>query len=609
MAGDSAQVIDELIVKLTLQIDEYKKAQRAKDKLVDATEDKEKKADKEREKRDKNKKNSDAGDKRRSDDQRKRLDQTERAIKSLGTTLKTFALTTAAVFGLGAGVGGIVNAITNLAGFETNLRRAAVSTGLSNREMQAWGATAKRLGADANAGAAAIAALAREQKQFNLTGQGPTMQALARMGVNVTPGSKIEDVLAQAQSIYRSANPAQQQQIEAQLSAQGVSDDLIVMIKSETDAREAYQRSLADSVEENKATMKALNDAMTSLQQASLQLANVIAVAATPYIQEFSNWVHNLASDPHKVDAFLSKTADALGTLGDVAVKLSHALKDAWAVVNAIAHPIAGTADSVKGWLNKTTNDFNAENPGGGTPIGLFFRRALHSTLGIGTNPDLNMSGDTSFLGATDDQPWNGSGGAGASPGASGGGGLVSAQDFAQMLVQRGLTPAQAMAATANALREAPGSVPGTIDPSAVNPNGGASGVFQWTGERKATFQRIFGMDPNQADVGIQLDFATGNATEWARMQKAFATGGDAQALGTHFSQIYEAHGIAAEDIRRGALAAQLAQSSGGTMAAGAAGTQINLNGPVTVQANDPQELVGGIQRVALVQNYNTAVR
>lgn len=597
------QVVDELVVKLTLDNKDYVKKDKERQKTVDTTEKSEKRADTERDKRAKKRKKLDNEDKRSDTERQKRLGQTERAVKSLGSTLKAFALTTAAVFGIGAGVSGIVGAITNLAGFETGLRRAAVSTGMSNREMQAWGATAKRLGADADSGAAAIAALAREQKQFNLTGSGPTMQALARLGVNVSPNAKPEDMLEQAQQIYRRSAPAQQQQIEAQLSAQGVSDDLIVMIKSETDAREAYTRSLADSVEENKASMAALNDALTSVKQASLQLANVIATAATPYIQEFSDWVHNLASDPHRVDAWIAKTADALHVLGDGAIELAHAMKDAWTVVNAIAHPIAKSADSIHDWLYKPASQFQKEDPGNPSPTGLFFRRMLHS-IGLGSNPDLNVDDKRPDYLDTDygtDAPTPTNGGQ-ATP--------VSSQDFMNQLVARGLTPAQAMAATANALREAPGKTPGTIDPGAVNATSGASGVFQWLGPRKAQFQSIFGMTPDQAPLDTQLDFLFGNATETARMQKAFAGGGSASDMAQRFNDIFEANGVAGEGIKRAQLAAQLAGQTGAVGGTDtASGTQINLNGPVTVKADNPQELVGNIQRIAQVQNYQTAMR
>jgi len=600
------QVVDELVVKLTLDDSQYKQADKAKNKLIDGTEKKERSADAARDKRNKNRKKSDVDEKRSEGDRQKRLGQTEKAVKQLGSTLKVFALTTAAVFGIGAGVGGIVNAITNLAGFETGLRRAAVSTGMSNREMQAWGATAKRLGADADSGAAAIAALAREQKQFNITGAGPTMQALQRMGVNITPNTKPEDALEQAQAIYKRAPPAQQQQMEAQLSAQGVSDDLIVMIKQGTDVLETYNRSLADSTEENKASMAALNDAFTSLKQASIALGGVLATVATPYIKEFGDWVHSIASDPHQIDAWISKTSAAFTELVKDAGILADGMKAAWATVNDIAHPVNQASHAVAGFFAGTANSIHAANPDNkGTPGALMLRRMLHS-MGIGDNPDINglSAPRSSYADSLTDTPV--APGSGNAPGSTG---SVSVSDFAQMLTQRGMTPAQAAAAAANAAREA-GDGHGGINPAALNPSGGASGVFQWLGPRKDAFHAQYGVDPNQAPLSQQLDFLFNNPAEKARMQKAFAGGGDAQALGTRWSQLFEAHGNQAEDIKRGQLAGQLA---GGPNAPSGtptdATTQINLNGPITVKADNPGDFVSGITRIASVQNYQSANR
>ncbi|MGJ8495943.1 hypothetical protein ACSFB1_12185, partial [Glaesserella parasuis] len=108
------------------------------------------------------------------------------------------------------------------------------------------------------------------QQQFNITGQGPTLQALARLGVNAGPNVSIADMLGQAQQIYRQSSPAQQAQIEAGLAAQGVSNDLIVMIKSETDAREAYTKSFAESANKNRKALDAVTEALTSMGHSTI---------------------------------------------------------------------------------------------------------------------------------------------------------------------------------------------------------------------------------------------------------------------------------------------------------------------------------------------------
>jgi hypothetical protein len=80
--------------------------------------------------------------------------------------------------------------------------------------------------------------------------------------------------------------------------------------------------------------------------------------------------------------------------------------------------------------------------------------------------------------------------------------------------------------------------------------------------------------------------------------------------MGAAFSRIFEAHGNVAEDLRRGRVASQLAQQYGnGAGTSSASGQQININGPVTVQANNPTDFVGGIQRVSGVQSYQSGVR
>jgi hypothetical protein len=161
-----AGIVDELVVELTLNADRYQKDQKKVDKLVDTSE-----------------KKLDANDKKakkRDTESKKRTQESTKAVKQLTEGLGKLAFTVGAVLGIGGGAAGILGAIMALTGMETGLRRAAVSTGMSNRELQAWGSTARRLGADAQSGQAAIAALAKEQQQFALTGNGPQIRAHGR---------------------------------------------------------------------------------------------------------------------------------------------------------------------------------------------------------------------------------------------------------------------------------------------------------------------------------------------------------------------------------------------------------------------------------------------
>ena len=125
--------------------------------------------------------------------------------------------------------------------------------------------------------------------------------------------------------------------------------------------------------------------------------------------------------------------------------------------------------------------------------------------------------------------------------------------------------------------------------------------------DRARAFQARYGKLPSQATIDEQLDFFASSDPEERRSRlAAFAGGGSAAQLGTAVSAKYERHGNVAEDLRRGQTAAAIAAQYGQQPQVG---QQININGPVTVQANNPQELVGGIQRVGGATNYNSAVR
>lgn len=446
-------VVDELVVKLTLDTKDYDQ----QEKKVDG-----------------------------------KVEKTRKSLLSLGKAGALLGLAVSAVAGFTAAVVTLVN-------FEARMRRMAVATGLSNRAMQAWGSTARRLGADAESGRQAIADLAKEQKTFSLTGSAPTLSALARLGVRAGPGVSVEAMLAQAQQIYRSSGGAQREQIEAGLSAQGVSDDLILMIKSEKDVRETYAKSYKQSADENR---KALDDATDSMET----LSNGAIKATAEGLDVASSAASGLAK-------VLDKTSDALTTF----------------------------AHNVRNFFG-----------GAGTPAPASQR----------------MSG-----------------------------GANSAQGAMQYLITRhGLSVDQAAGVVANLQRES------GLNPGAFNPAGGgqgARGIAQWRGDRQRAL-----LASGATTVEQQLDFMMSDPAERARMRSAFGQGGN---LGTSVSRVYEAHGDLNEDLRRGRLANQMAsdyRSSG----APTVGQQINVQN-MTVQANNPEQLGGALQRQSGVQNYSAGQR
>lgn len=594
-------VIDELVVKLTLDAKDYQDKEKLVINLINRTEISLKDADKKQVDRDSK--------------QKKRNQETLKGLKELAAGFKKLALTAAGLLGVGS-VGGVVGLLTAFAGMETGLRRAAVSTGMSNREMQAWGATARRLGADAQAGAAAVADLAREQKQFNITGQAPTLQAFARMGVRTTGVSPV-DILAQAQQVYRHAAPAQRGQIEAGLAAQGVSADLIVAIKSETDIREAYNRSLAESTEENSKALNTLYDTISAVSNAMTAFANTIATAVQPYVAQFGEWASqaavNLGQFVAKVldaggglDGFmkvlneespgvatnLKALGSALVGLGQTALVIVYGLKQLGEAIGVVSdwifQHLGGTAQknvsAIGDWLKKAWSDAVqgalGNNPGG-------------AKLSAGAAARIN-SGALASAGT----------GAGKGVGAAGAAGITTAKDLMANLVGRGFTVPEAAAIVANAEGE---SSLRSNNPNMAGGGRGAHGLFQLRGSRLAAFEKKYGISPDKATVDQQLDFMTQDPYERSLLKKALEGPGGAAAIGARFNNIFEGNGVIGEDARRGTRAQQLASAYGGTTGGGV-GQQINIQS-MSVQANSPQEFVGGITRQSNVQSYNSAVR
>lgn len=608
----AANIVDELVVLLKLDSAAYKKSDKEVEKSVTTTEKKLKKVD---------------------DARNKRLKESTRTVQQFAASMKSLALTVGSVLGLGGGAAGLVQAVIALTNFETGLRRASVSTGLSNREMQAWGSAARRLGADAEAGRAAIAELAKEQKQFHLTGSAPTLQALSRMGINASPDASITDILANAQKVYRGSSAAQKTQIESGLSASGVSNDLILLIKSEKDVREEFARSFAESATENRKALDSVTSALEAAKNSALNVANALATALQPQIEQFAQWISRGATE---LSAFVDKVIAAGGgvtgfmhvmdTESPELARLLRAvgssaefLKEVLDVVVFGFKKLAAAAEALYTWIDEkvgavlggpgkvkgAVSDFG-EGVAKGWRMIVGEARTGSPGGGVMLTPEAQAR---IAAGATGMSATAGSTAAAAPAGAAKvapRGGNATQDEVMRGLISRGLTVDQAAAVAANIKHES------NYNPAAYNPAGGgigAHGLFQLRGDRAKAFQAKYGKLPSQATLDEQLDFFASNDPEERRSrQAAFAAGGTAAQLGTAVSAKYERHGNVAEDIRRGQTAAKIAGQYG-TQQTTAAGSQININGPVTVQANSPAELVGGIQRVGGATNYNSAVR
>lgn len=610
----AAQVVDELIVTLSLDAENYRKAEATVERTTDRTFRKQQERARVTD--------------RTNRDQQKRL-------KDVAAGVRAFAVQAAAavgvVTGLGVAVGGVLGGFL---GFQTALRRQTVGTELSNRQMQAWSATARRLGADAQAGAEAIAALSKERQQFELTGNAPTMQALARMGVNVDRGRSLEDVLAQAQSIYRNAPAGQRQQYENTLAAQGVSSDLILMIKSERDVREAFTQSLAQATEENRKALDQLADAFESIKATSITVAGTLLEALQPAIEagaaKLSDWAIKLAEFTkdlqdagggvqgfqEALDKNAPELASALRTLGDITSVVTNrfrdtgqALKDLWSWVTWLLNKSRapwgnkGLADDIGDRVRTVVGASSGQSVGQaiGQKVGEWWRttvadnRARDVAEGRARLPR-NIENDGTPNLNPHNLPRNIENDA---PGQT-----IDPQSLMQkLIVQHGLTVQESAAVVANWQRES------GLRTNAFNGEGGgtgARGLAQWRGDRSAAFKARYGVMPDQGTVDQQVEFALNDPYERQLLMRSLRAGGTAAEKGRMFSQMYEAHGNVREDIRRGQEAQRLESAYRGTSAA--AGGTVNVQ-TINVQTNNPAEFVGGLQRLDGSQPYNTVIR
>lgn len=603
----AAQVVDELIVTLSLDAEPYEQAEKRVERNTDRTFRKQQDRARVTE--------------RVNKDQQRRLRDVAGGVKAFATQV-TAAV--GIVTGLGVAVGGVLGGFLN---FQTALRRQTVGTGLSNKEMQAWSATARRLGADANAGAEALANLAKEQRQGGLTGNAPTLQALARMGVNIDTSRSLQDILGEAQSRYRAAPAGQRQQFEDSLAAQGVSSDLILMIKSETDVREAFSRSLAQATEENRKALDQLADAFESIKATGVSVAGSLLEALKPAIEEgavrLAEWAVQLGEFTKDLQAAGGGLQGFQETLDKNAPELGAILRTLTDVLSVVVNRFRDTGTALRNlwsWITYYLNKVRAPwgSQGVADDIG---QRVSNATGGRGI---LGAAADWWRQTVADNRARDIAEGRARLPrniedgfanlnphglprniendGPASGGMTGNAQDLmSKLITQYGLTAQQAAAVVANWSRES------GLRSNALNPAGGgtgARGLAQWRGDRTKAFQARYGVLPDQASIDQQVEFAMTDPYERALMQRAFANGGDAQSLGRSYSQLYEAHGNVREDIRRGADAQRLAATYGGTTA----GTNVNIQN-MTVQTPDASALVGGLQRLGGSQSYNTVIR
>ena len=150
---------------------------------------------------------------------------------------------------------------------------------------------------------------------------------------------------------------------------------------------------------------------------------------------------------------------------------------------------------------------------------------------------------------------WNGGGGALDQ------GTAARAEAVRQGMIARGVSPDEAVAWAANAVRES-----GANPASAPTAQDSGRGIFRWTSpERIAAFRDKYGVNPEQAPLGDQLDFALAEkagtlSAAGAKIDQAQGPAEKAKAISDYFLIPSDPNG--AEAAARGGLAQRLA--SGG---------------------------------------------
>lgn len=592
----NSDVVQELVVKITLDGKEYEKT----DKLI---EQKTRKTAKTQE-------DADRKEKRRDAETKKREQEKQRRLKEMTGTVKELSGVMLGVLGIGGGLAGIVGMLAGLASTESAMKRATTATGMNVRQMNAWRMTAQRLTGDAEGGAAAVAALAREQQVGRFTGNMPMLAAFASVGIGAAQGESVESILSRAQDRYRSLPAAQQQNMENILAGQGVDPNLIQAIKSKQSISETYNKSFGESAEMDEKGVDAFNDAMASLKNNLRDSATVLMQTLTPAIQTFATaitqgaqWMAGFSNDMKLAGGGLEGFTTALNSRAPQLAATLDFLHQTFDVVAFGLRELATAIGKIYDWINDKLGSL-LHLPGAGKGSALDKLGDMIKGLWKDTVAEARNEGGVKLTPGAANRI------AGGALGPNGGHG-ANAQAFMQQLVSAGYTPAQAAAITANAMRES------SLNAGATNLAGGgqgAAGLLQWRGARRDAYTKMFGHGPEQGNVAEMIQFLANDPEEKRSVQAAFAKGGSAQELGAAFSAKFERHGNMAEDAARGTLAKQLLAQSGldttnGAAPVGNAPPAIAINGPVTVQANNPQEFVSGIQRVSGVQNYNSATR
>jgi hypothetical protein len=494
--------------------------------------------------------------------------------------VKLVAAIQGAALTIGAGV----------AAFATNLERmyfAAIKTGASAKNLQAFGNAAANFGAQSEEALQSVQSLARFMRET--PGSEGFLKAL---GVDTRDvNGKLRDTTDIMVDLGKAMQSKPYYMAKQYGDMFGISEDMLRAMLNGDFAREVEkQRALLKDSGFDKAAeashkfMVGLRELQTQLMIFAVEVQKALLEKLGMSMEQVNTWVRE------NMPVIAKRVADVLVTVLNVAEMLAPAIK--WVIDKFMALDKA-----TDGWSTKLILLFGVFSMLGGPAVisGIW---ALASAFGALSAPILAIAaaGVVGWkIGEWINSKIRGNDPASGASGSFGGSqaqsGKIkkpgSALDPVNFFMGMGWTKEQAAGIVANLQHES------SMNPSAVGDGGKAYGIAQWHPDRQANFKKWAGKDIRNSSMQEQLAFVNYELTQGAE-QKAgnlLRASTNAQQAGSIVSRHYERPAQQeAEALKRANTAVQIAQTTninvagGDAMATGraVAGEQERVNASLT---------------------------
>lgn len=444
-------IIDELIVTLGLNAQNYQKGRRQVDEQ--------------------DRKSDQAAAKRDREDQERRKRQGE-SFDNL--TQKAAEFTAVLV-----GAKGLTDFVAKTIEGDAAAGRLAKNLGVSTENLTAWEGVLRQAGGTTEDAAGALQSLVTASQQLQLTSSSPLVPYLQMLGVSLRDLQDPSKTLLTIADVFSKMDPRRAAAIGAGL---GFSPTMVSTLER---GRPAIQAMLDAQIkagvvhEADAQKAQALQQKLALLNSAYSRLGNDILNEVLPPATAFLTNLTNFAETHPAVTKGIMEIVVALG-----------ALKAALTVLSLVGvKTTVGTAiRSTVGGVLAAGGPLAAAIRTGG-PIGAFLWEAFH--------PDTTDNNDAIMARV------NARGAATRGAVGAGGGGIGSKLLVA--LKAAGLTDAQAQGVIAGVMAESGGNS------RSRNPTSGAIGLAQWLGPRRAALMQKYGSNPTEDD---QIKFLVAELTQ-----------------------------------------------------------------------------------------------